>query len=217
MIVSGFVMDVPRLAAFEESDWEAVSTAFEDALVLPFHQAWLEAPERDFRGGEVRLGWTGEGLWVLARMEDACVFTQATGDNQWLWTLGDVFEIFVRDMAGDEYLELHTAPTGHRLQLRFASDQVIAHLRDGLLELEELVVDEPLFRVQVRTVADGWEVLACVTAIKGGALRASFSRYDYRSSDAPPILSSTSPHREVNYHRQHEWTELRLAGQPVMR
>jgi len=205
-------MDVPLLPPFDESDWTAACAAFENAPSLPFRQAWLEAPAPDFRGGEVRVGWNAEGLRVFARMEDGCVFTQATGDNQKLWQLGDVFEIFVRDMAGEEYLELHTAPTGHRLQLRFASDQVIGHLRDGHLEAEDLLVNEPLFRVKARTVPGGWEVQACVTAITGRILRASFSRYDYRDAETPPVLSSTSAHREINYHRQHEWAELRLAG-----
>ncbi|HEY5792892.1 MAG TPA: hypothetical protein VIS74_06300 [Chthoniobacterales bacterium] len=175
----------------------------------------MENPAPEFRGGEVRVGWNADGLWTLARMEDECIFTQATRDNEKLWLLGDVFEIFVRDMAGEEYLELHAAPTGHRLQLCFASDQVIEHLRNGHLEVEELMVDEPLFCLKVRTAPDCWEVLACVSAIKGRALRASFSRYDYRDADTPPVLSSTSMHREVNYHRQHEWAELRLVGQEV--
>ncbi len=203
-------MDVPLLPPFDASDWDAASDAFENAPVLPFRQAWLEEPAPDFRGGEARLGWTAEGLWVLAAMEDACVFTRAAADHQKMWMLGDVFEIFVRDMAGEEYLELHTTPNGHRLQLRFASDQPIGHLRAGHLELDELLVKEPLFRAKVRTAANGWDVLACVTAVKGRTLRASFCRYDYRDAETPPVLSSTSAHREINYHRQHEWAELRL-------
>ena len=201
---------VPALAAFEESDWEAVSTAFKDAPILPFRQAWLETPHPDFRGGEVRLGWTGEGLWVFAQMEDECIFTQATADNQKLWTLGDVFEIFVGDLGEDGYLELHTAPNGHRLQLRFPSDLTFEQMRGGRGRLADLIVEDPLFRAHVRIIPGGWEVVACLTAVRGRTLRASFSRYDYRDAAARPVVSSTSPHSAFNFHAQREWAHFCL-------
>lgn len=203
-------MNVPRLKPFDENDWNGVLAAFEGAPSLPFLQGWRQTPEPDFRGGEVRLGWTDEGLWVLARMEDECIFSRATGDNQKMWTLGDVFEIFVRDMAGEEYLELHTTPNGHRLQLRFASGRVFSELKARRLKLDDLMVDEALFRPKVRTVESGWDVLACVTAVRGGTLRASFSRYDYSVASATPVLSSTSAHREINFHGQEDWRDFRL-------
>ncbi|MEI8343284.1 MAG: hypothetical protein WCH43_17320, partial [Verrucomicrobiota bacterium] len=46
------------------------------------------------------------------------------------------------------------------------------------------------------------------TALEGRTWLASFSRYDYSSAEAPPVLSSTSPHAEVSFHRQQEWAEL---------
>lgn len=204
------LMDVPRMPLFDENDWNAAEEAFGGAPALPFLQGWRETPEPDFRGGEVRLGWNAAGMWVLARMDDECVFTRASGDNQKLWALGDVFEIFVRDLAGEEYLELHTAPNGHRLQLRFPSERVFPEIEAKRMRLEELMVTEPLFRSTVREVAGGWEVLAGVTAVKGPALRASFSRYDYRDARSAPVLSSTSAHREINFHGQGAWRDLHL-------
>lgn len=203
-------MNVPLLKPFEENDWNAVCAAFGGAPALPFLQGWRETPESDFRGGEVRLGWTAEGLWVFARMQDDCLFTRATADNQKMWALGDVFEIFVRDMAGEEYFELHTTPNGYRLQLRFASERVFPEIKARRRKLEEMMVREPLFRSHVRTVEGGWEVLACVTAIKGRTLRASFSRYDYSVADAAPVLSSTSAHREIHFHGQEAWRDFLL-------
>ena len=214
------VLEIPQLLPFEDSDWEAISKAFEAAPVLPFRQAWLEKTEPGFRDGEVRLGWQEEGICVWARMEDDRIFTEATANQQHLWRLGDVFEIFVRDTANTEYLELHTAPTGHRLQLRFGSEQVIEQLRDGHGELEDYMVIEPLFHASVRTVLQGWEVLAVVSAEAlgaGGSLAgrnflASFSRYDYRDAAAPPVLSSTAAHRVLNFHRQGDWAQVRCAN-----
>ena len=39
----------------------------------------------------------------------------------------------------------------------------------------------------------------------------SFSRYDYTRGHEKPVLSSTSQHAVLNFHRQNEWGELRFA------
>jgi hypothetical protein len=44
----------------------------------------------------------------------------------------------------------------------------------------------------------------------GQILELSFSRYDAGPEGTPDILSSTSPHRELSYHRRHEWREVVL-------
>jgi hypothetical protein len=41
--------------------------------------------------------------------------------------------------------------------------------------------------------------------------RIRFSRYDYTRGMGEPVLSSTSPHRRLDFHRQHEWGTLDFA------
>jgi len=41
--------------------------------------------------------------------------------------------------------------------------------------------------------------------------RFSFSRYDASRGTRPPVLSSTSPHQALNFHRIHEWGNLIFA------
>ena len=180
-------------------------------------QAWMEKPEEKFRPGVVRVGWRESTLCIFAKLEDDRIFTRATGDNQRLWVRGDVFEIFLRDTKREEYLELHIAPNGHRLQLRFPDDQTIEHLRNGHVELEDYMVDQPLFDFFVRTVTGGWEVWAQIPVVSLGSssgsangmcLLASFSRYDYEDEKSPPVHSSTSAHPKLSFHRQQEWKKL---------
>jgi hypothetical protein len=38
----------------------------------------------------------------------------------------------------------------------------------------------------------------------------SFSRSDYTRGRKKPVLSSTSPHKVLNFHRQEEWGEMRF-------
>ena len=210
-------MDVPALKTFEFSDWEAVGSAFQNAPSLDMSQAWLEKPDETFRPATVRVGWREDVFFVWARLVDDQKFTQATQDNQHLWKLGDVFEMFLRDVTREDYLELHVAPSGHRLQLRFLSAETIYHLRDRQLRLTDLMVSESLFDLSVRETAEGWDVLAGIPLKSFGSsgetfikksLLASFSRYDYDDDKTPPVLSSTSAHTELNYHRQQEWRML---------
>ena len=203
-------IDVPALRPFETLAWPEAAEVFENAVRLPFRQTWRDEPSPGFREGEVRVGWNAAGLWVLATMTDDHIVTQATGNNQRLWTLGDVFEIFLRDLSGEEYLEMHTDPNGYTLQLRFPSERIFPLMKARQFKVDDLMVSEPLFRAQARVRESGWDVIACVTAVRGRSLRASFSRYDYSAVGGKPVLSSTSAHQEVNFHDQSGWIDLQL-------
>lgn len=189
--------------------WDSLSD-FDSALEMPLH--YLRGPQDQFKPASVRLGWNNGHLLVLATMQDIDVYTRVTADNQDLWDLGDVFEIFMRDSATEEYFELHTSPTGHRLQLKFQSAQNILDLRDGVDKLENFVMTEDILFSQVRTTTEGWQALCVVKwpypDMAGRAATISLSRYDYTQGQEEPVLSSTSLHQVVNYHRQEEWTPI---------
>ncbi|HEU4680056.1 MAG TPA: hypothetical protein VFS35_11080 [Terrimicrobiaceae bacterium] len=208
---------VPALPTLEDRDWEKLEAALVTAPALPLGQAWRPSPEETFRPGVVRLGWHEGKIVVAAKLEDQNVFTRATTHNQRLWELGDVFEMFFRNAAREDYLEVHAAPGDQRLQFHFPSRETVAGLRSGIGRLEDFVVQEPLFDFRTRRTSDGWVVVAeipglalgfNVSSLKGEAVLASFSRYDYASDGSPPVLSSTSPHRQLDFHRQEEWMRL---------
>jgi len=210
-------LSLPAVRPFELSNWEVAFAALCGAPALDFGQAWLPARQETFRRGIVHIGWHGASIILAAGLEDESVFTRATADGQRLWELGDVFEIFLKDSESEEYLELHVTPGGHRSQLRFASDQTIIDLRNGVGRIEDFAVDAPLFNFRVRTEIGRWEVLAQIPAsslrlrvasMEGRVMLASFSRYDYSHEGGPAVLSSTSPHAKLDFHRQHEWTTL---------
>lgn len=178
-------------------------------------QAWREGLEANFREAEVRAGWREGAVLVWARLRDECLFTKATEDNQDLWSLGDVFEIFLKDAEKEEYFELHMTPKGHRLQLRFPNGSALGRIRAHQAKLSDFAVSEPIFDFKVRETPVGWEVYAELPnslfgweKTEGHALLCSFSRYDYDDAGGEPILSSTSEHKVPNYHRQEEWRRL---------
>lgn len=184
-------------------------------------QAWKSQPEENFRPARVQVGWQEDALLVLARLVDDCLFTQMTADNQNAWSLGDVFEIFIKDAARENYLELHITPNGHRLQLHFPDANAIYQIRDKEFPLEQFYVRKSLFDYSVRAVPKGWEIFvrlpvtsldSRMTDLQVSGLLASFSRYDYDDQGSKPVLSSTSAHTELNYHRQEDWRKLTLGA-----
>jgi hypothetical protein len=174
-------------------------------------QGWMEKPQADFLPAAVRVGWTPGGLVILAEIPDRDIFTLATAPNQKMWELGDVFEIFLQDEDRSDYVELHVTPANLRLQLRFeTSGATPVQLSDGVFS-SHVGIDSPNQR---------WSLQASVPAVlvsgrsqiqPGEVWRFSFSRYDASRDGTTPVLSSTSPHQAINFHRNHEWGKLTFA------
>jgi len=186
--------------------------AIPDSLALSapvlMQQGWLDAPQANFLAAEIRVGWTPSRLVVLAEIPDRDIFTEATGPNQRTWELGDVFEIFLKPEDRSDYVELHVTPPNFRLQLEFESPGKPA------TKLDEGVFSS---RVKIDTANQQWTVYAEVPASlvsrrehieAGESWLFSFSRYDASRDGRPPILSSTSPHQAINFHRIHEWGKI---------
>ena len=223
-IESGPTLKCMRLPAFDIDSWEAVDTVFRDAPACAMRQAWLPAPEPAFRPATVRTGWRPDALHVLADLDDADIFNPETRFNEPSFQVGDVFEMFLRPGGQDAYYEIHVTPQNQKFQLRVPFENAVFQVKpppgaflppDWMVRLT--VVES---RVSIRAERERWRVLAVIpfalVVERGGVApgtpwRFSFSRYDYTRGAARPVLSSTSPHREVSFHRQREWGTLRFA------
>lgn len=184
-------------------------------------QAWLAKPDEKLRSASVRFGWEQDAFWVLADLADDFITSRSTDHNQEMWMLGDVFEIFIARKESPFYLELHVTPHNHRLHLHWPTEG-IEKIRTKKATLDEFRRPPSEFNSWVQKPEDQnkWQVLARIPAkilpdgqgfAVGQKLDLSFSRYDAGPEGASAtILSSTSPHRELNYHRRHEWREVML-------
>jgi hypothetical protein len=187
---------------------DAISDSLALSAPVLMQQGWLDAPQADFLVAEIRVGWTPSRLVVLAQIPDRDIFTQATGPNQRTWELGDVFEIFLKPDDRSHYVELHVTPPNFRLQLQIESPgKPATPLDDGVFSS----------RVKIDTANQKWTVYAEVPSSlvsgqeqieAGESWLFSFSRYDASRDGRPPILSSTSPHQAINFHRIHEWGKI---------
>lgn len=222
---SGPLLMCEPVGEFASSDLEAARTAFQSAARCELRQTWQAAPSGNFAPATVRVGWRHNTLQVLAELADTDVGTRASGLNQRLWELGDAFEIFLRPEGQEAYIELQVAPNNQRLQLRYADTAALERARRTGSIADALIPGEA-FRswTWIEARHSRWHVLAEIPArlvcgsddaLVGGVWRCSFSRYDYTRGSDEPVISSTSPHIEANFHRQQEWGVLQFAPAPA--
>jgi hypothetical protein len=208
-----------HLPTFNRDTWDSNVEALRQAQPCPLRQAWLTAPQKELLPATVRTGWTDTDLIVFAELEDRDIFNPVTELNALSFRYGDVFEMFLRPEEQAAYCEFHVTPQNQKLQVRFPSSEALLEPRtaDGIPS-SWLIFDRQFdSQVHVNTAANRWAVLAAIPfdmvadsgrAGAGSRWLFSFSRYDYTRNQPAPVLSSTSPHRELNYHRQQEWGTL---------
>ncbi|MDB6018008.1 MAG: hypothetical protein JWR19_2497 [Pedosphaera sp.] len=212
--------------AFAADNLESVRLAFRGATPCSLRQAWLQKEETDFAPAMVRVGWRSESLLIFAELTDVDVYNQATSLNQRIWELGDTFEIFLRPVTQESYVEFHVSPNNQRLQLRFKDAGALDHVRKTG-SIESVVVVGEAFRstTWVRPETQQWfayaEIPASSVSDRSGPLNGcqwsfSFSRYDYTRGRKEPVISSTSGHAQPNFHRQHEWGMMNFCRGPQM-
>lgn len=211
-------LECRELPGFEASDLDAVLAAFAGAQSCTLGQCWRAQTEADFRPAMVRVGWRQNSLLAFAELEDADIFTRATAHNQRMWELGDTFEMFLQPADSAGYAEFHVTPNNLRLQLRFP-DLAARRRAQATNSVEELILPDGTFHSRTWTQPENcrWFVLAEIPArsicgapipLPGCTWRFSFSRYDCWRDRPEPMISSSSPHSQANFHRREEWGVL---------
>ncbi len=190
-------------------------SSLDDAVPVALGQVGAE--RSGFSTGTVRIVCCPGALLVRADLRDEEVFTRATGDSQYFWEMGDVFEIFLEADGAGYYTEMHVAPGNHRMHMRIRPEDYLS-MKEGVLTPADLMVRPPGFESRCEVLSGGWVVEAVipVEAVQpGGRLpgdsgwRASFCRYDAWSDGRTPVLSSTSRHRgKINFHDRADWRTL---------
>lgn len=172
-------------------------------------QPWNESPDPALRETRVAVTFRDGALHVVAELDDEDVFNDATAHNQRTWETGDAFEIFARRDDEERYVEVHVTPDNIRLHLRFDDYGHTARIQD----IAEVAADPELIESSATRTATGWRATARVPldAAPGDLLRLSFCRYD-ATRGRDPVLSTSSPHPVVAFHRPQEWTLCRIGA-----
>ncbi|MEX2606973.1 MAG: carbohydrate-binding family 9-like protein [Kiritimatiellia bacterium] len=216
----------PRVHLNLKDEWQQVRSIFHAVPPTPLRQAWREDPEPEFRPASVRCGRDDQALWIYAVLEDEDIRNPVQENHQPAFEFGDVFEIFLRPLGGTTYYELHVTPHHHIFQLRIPSSEAFYQQRNSGLNPDWAVL-EPLFssRVNIQAEKQQWQVLVRVEFAKldhktppqpGTEWRISFSRYDYSQDRNFPVLSSTSHHTKIDFHRQEEWNRMIFDAEKII-
>jgi hypothetical protein len=215
-----------QLASFAPVRWKSVRAAFSGAAPCELAQAWRASPEERFQPGCVRAGWQEDAIWIFAELADAAIVSHENQFNEPAFLTGDVFEIFLRPAGQAAYCEFHVTPHNGRMQLRYPDGVAVEEVRRAIEAgapdpFAPFKVTRELFQswTHIDEAAQHWEVLARIplrslVEAEGDEIPmrfdCSFCRYDYAPGIPEPVISSSSPHREPNFHRQGEWAELCL-------
>ena len=221
-VTTGPLLACAALPPFNSMNLDSVRDAFQSAARCELQQAWQAETSPHFAPAVVRAGWSRNVLQVYAELTDADILTQASGLNQRLWELGDSFEIFLRPEGREAYVEFQVSPNNQRLQLRYANIAALDRARKtGDLNAVLIPGDAFSSRTWIEEHNSRWHVLAEIPALSVcGSSDAlgdsrwyfSFSRYDHTHDVGEPVISSTSPHAEADFHRQQEWGEMKFVS-----
>jgi len=164
------------------------------------------------------VGWAPEGLWFYTCVQDSDIFSQATADDQPLWTLGDVVEFFVKPgRQRSDYWEIHLTPNARIMDLYIAARDVF--LRGGDAAFAEAVAHHSGARYEVAVLADQrkWCAEICIPwsafglagpPPAGSVWQFAVCRYNYNGGLGNPELSSVAPFTALSFHRHEEFLEL---------
>jgi nucleoside-diphosphate-sugar epimerase len=187
----------------------AVLLSAETPTMFTLGQFWNAAPEPGLKPTTVSATFSDGKLHVVAELEDDDVFNTATTHNQRTWETGDVFEIFARRDDSEEYVEVHVTPENIKLHLKFTDFGHTSRIED---DISRVAADPEEIASTAQRTETGWRATASVPlpAGPGDRIRVSFCRYDATRGQEALVLSSTSPHPVLRFHRPLEWTLCRI-------
>lgn len=182
---------------------------------LPLRRFWDGPDALPQESGTAYIGAAQEGLSFYVLLEDSDIFSTATGDDQRMWTLGDVAEFFIKPgVERTDYWEIHITPNDYIMDIHIPDrekfmagditwDQVIApssHTAKRVAVLDgqwvlEIVIPWKTFDLDAAPAAGTvWQFAVC--------------RYNYNNGLEDPEHSSTAHLSEPGFHNYEEFTDL---------
>ncbi len=208
-------LDCPVIADAPAALTADIPAKYAACRPLPLRQHWAGTDVLPQETGDARIGATATGLSVHVRYEDSDIFSTATADQQRMWTLGGVVEVFVKPgLDRSDYWEVHVTPNGFLMDLHIPSR---AGMQSGEHTWEEIITPESATVYQIH-VADGswsaeltipWSAFGLTEIpVSGTTWQFAVCRYNYNGGLESPELSSTAPLAQRSFHRFEDYTDL---------
>jgi hypothetical protein len=190
------------------------------AVIDHFASFWTKTP-RD--GTFAYLVWDDDALYYAASMVDAELRSFGTTRNDTLWE-GDVFELFFKPSAlKPEYFEFQANPRAVVFEMAFprrGGNPLAFKTAPALGSKAVVALEGTLDHTGDRD--RGWSVEGRIPwsafAPAGGKPNAgdewffALCRYDYGADGTRPVLMSSAPLSEPQFHRYEDYGKLRFEG-----
>jgi hypothetical protein len=184
---------------------------------LPFRQYWDGPDAVPQECGVAYVGCAPDGLWFYSCLQDSDIFSQATANDQKMWTLGDVVEFFVKPgRERSDYWEIHVTPNGYIMDLYIPDreefiegpvsfDHALSHHSEAAFQVEAFP-EQCKWCVEIRIP---WQAFGADAPPPAGATwQFAVCRYNCNSGVADPELSSVAPFTELFFHRHEDFLNL---------
>ena len=168
--------------------------------------------------GRAYVGAAEEGLSFYVLFEDSDIFSTATGDNQKMWTLGDVAEFFIKPgVERSDYWEIHITPNDYLMDIHIPDR---GKFNAGSISWEDVIAPDSNTHKRVEVLDGRWAVEMCVpwqafgleaAPETGTVWQFAVCRYNYNGGLDAPEHSSTAHLSEPGFHRYEEFTDLVFA------
>jgi len=161
------------------------------------------------------VGAADEGLAYFVTYQDSDIFSEATADQQKMWTLGDVAELFIKpgtDRA--DYWEIHITPNDFLMDIHIQDRE---RFMAGEITWDEVIAPSSGTRRRVTVGDDSWSVEALVpwqafgldgAPAAGVVWQFAVCRYNCNGGLENPEHSSTAAFTVPGFHRFEEFTDL---------
>ena len=184
-----------------------------EALLL--RRFWEGSNALPDESGCAYVGAAEEGLSFYVLYKDSDIFSTATGDNQKMWTLGDVAEFFVKPgVERSDYWEIHIAPNDYIMDIYIPDRE---KFMAGDITWDDVIAPASNTARHVEVLDGKWAVEICVpwqafgleaAPAAGTVWQFAVCRYNYNGGLDDPEHSTTAHLSEPGFHRYEEYTDL---------
>ena len=209
------VISCPRMTS-ENTDFGVEHpTKYRSCTRLPLRRYWDGPTAMPNEAGLALVGAEELGLSFYVQFQDSDIFSTATGDNQKMWTLGDVAEFFVKPgIERSDYWELHITPNDFIMDI-YISDR--SKFQAGAITWDQVIAHQSASRKRVEVVDGQWSVEVCIpwsafgvegVPANGTIWQFAVCRYNYNDGLDDPAHSSTANLTSPNFHRYEDFSDL---------
>ena len=196
------------------------------AVIDRFPSFWKKAVPGPAHATRAKLVWDKDALYFAGELTDAEIRAFGTQQNDHLWE-GDVFELFFKPSKDHpDYFEFQVNPNSVRFEASFGAGHKPTVPFEARKSLGMSAVAVPsITPSQPGTAPKGWTVEGRIpwTAFEPTAARPepgsswtfALCRYDYYGPEkTEPILMSSAPLTQANFHRFEDYGRLLFQGPP---